>query len=178
MRSFALLLTFLALTASDVTAGVLRLPLTAYPGGPFIPCLSTGHFRAFAGERGIAFSVALSDLDETDGDGIPCSGDEYTCILSTDFGTVVLRPEIIAGDGRSLRDACLEAGLCPGAGLEVFYAANFLATCYGRGAFSIPTDSMAVTFPAPNQCEALVLGDVPPPAARAVAWTGVNLACP
>ena len=177
MRS-TLLLTFLVLMITDASAGGLRLPLTADAGGPFVPCSSTGHFRAFHGERRTAFSVQLIGLNEADGDGIPCSGDEYTCILSTSFGTVVLRPEIIGGSGRSLRDSCLEVGLCPGAGLTVFQASDFSATCYGRGAFSIPAELMAVRFPEPNGCEALVLGDVPRPEAPVVAWTGVNLGCP
>lgn len=89
----------------------------------------------------------------------------------------MLRPEIIDGGGRSLRDSCREIGLCPGLGLAALGASDLSAACFGRGEFSLPNTTL-LTFPAPNECEAMVLSDATWPSAPVFARTGVNLGCP
>lgn len=180
MRITALLFALSILHAINATAGVLRLPLTSGSTdlAPFPACSSSGRLRAFYGDFGTGISIQLTGLQETDGDGVPCSGDEYKCIFETDFGSVVLRPEVIGGTAWSEHDLCGEGVLCPIAGF-VIATGNFSVRCYDRsGPDYYPSAALMFNFPAPHDCEGVAVGSLPRPPGVEIARDGVMLSCP
>lgn len=181
MRSTtALLFALFALHATEGWAGVVRLPLTSQgtDHAPFAACSSSGRLQAFYGDFGTGISIQLTGLQETDGDGVPCSGDEYKCIFKSDFGSVLLRPEVIGGTAWSAHDLCGEGVLCPIADF-VITAGNFSVRCYDRSGDDYhPSTALMFTFPAPHDCEGVAVGSLPRPHGVEIARDGVMLSCP
>lgn len=180
MRPIALLFALFTLYAAEGWAGVVRLPLTsrATDLAPFAACSSSGRLRAFYGDFGTGISIQLTGLHETDGDGVPCSGDEYKCVFKSDFGTVVLRPEVMGGRAWSEHDLCGEGVHCP-LGILPIATGNFSVRCYDRqGGDYRPSAALMLSFPAPHDCEGVAIGSLPTPPGVEIARDGVMLSCP
>lgn len=146
-------------------------PMTA--GTPFVDCTSSGSISL----AGTKISIKMKKLDAVpDGDGVPCSNDEFICTVASTNSlvgdtTVVMRADARNGAVQMKHDLCKEVPmLCP-ATTTAFFRSRVV--CYAPDAAYAPM----FTVPLPSACEGVVIGPFTAPTSAVVAEDG-QTSCP